>query len=1104
MEIKRIFTEGELCPMAVETDSPVFAWELASEKPNAFQKSYRLRVCEEGCADALWDSGTMLSGVSTGVPFGGKGLKPCTAYKVCLEVQDLDGAAAHGETRFETGLMDPHIAAWEGAQWIAAPRHTVAAYTKGVFKIETCLRMGEGCRRAGLVFGAGDYRLEDGHFNLYSLEGDNYIRYEIDLQDENSPKLVIYRVGYAPGDSGDVPFAQVDLGQDFAFLNDGGFHKLSVEVEGNCAITYIDGILADFVLAADGRTVGRQLNPLGDNDVITFPRLNRIGFFAAEGGKAYFENIAVSNLRAPSAVVVDERPEGGLYGRASVFAPYMGGALGCEEGCFTISGGQVTADPSNTSIPMLRRVFRVREGLKKARLYATARGIYELQLNGGVVEGSLLAPGYTQFDKRLQYQVYDVTDSLQTGENGIGAVLASGWWSDAQTFTVKNYNYFGDKEALLCKIVLEYEDGGRETVVSDPESWQYFGGGPYVYAGNFVGEQYDARLGDIYRDFTKPGFDAAGWERPVSYSPAPIPAVDVGFARLWPAVNETEPEIVGGYCASVSVVAQRQAESCRKSREGSCIYDFGQEVAGVPRITFREKRGTKILIRYSEMLYPDLPKYGGKVGQLMRENYRDAESADIYICRGDEEGETYRPRFTFHGFRYLEVCGVTQPPQLQEVEALQYSSLTEYMGSFRCSHELLNRFVENVKWSQLCNFINIPTDCPQRNERMGWAGDTHLFCGTALRNTNFKEFYERNLQAFADLQEDCGRYPDIAPVGGGFGGITYQCATIFIAWELYLQYGDRRLLRRRYSGMNRFMDFLAGEGMPSLQPTEKIGPLTDWLSVEETDPALMWNAFYYRAANTMASVARVLGEAEDELRYTVLAETVRAFWNKHFADEKTGLTYCADGSLCDTQCSYAMALEYGLSRCREKMEANLARKVRANGHRIATGFFGTGLLCPALTAGGYVEDAYKMLLQTDNPSWLYSVTQGATTIWECWDAYTKENGFTGFNSRCSFNHYSFGSVLNWIYNEILGVQRLFEYPGYTRFVLKPRFDVFSFAGGSVASPYGKIESRWEKKDGKVVYTCVIPVNTCAVLVLEGRAPKELGSGEHSFELPWRG
>ncbi|MBQ8637793.1 MAG: family 78 glycoside hydrolase catalytic domain [Lachnospiraceae bacterium] len=1089
MKVKKIYTEYQEQPMGLDEALPRFSWLLESKRQGAKPCAYRIRVCRETDGEEMWDSGKVITGCedsgdglkagtgcgdagdacgaagdgsAAGVVYGGAKLEPCTGYGIFLQIWDEKGEMTEPASRFETGMMDPDIRAWEGAQWIAAPKDTVMARARGVFRITSTFRFAEGADRAGIVFGAADERLMNGHLNEYGLAGENYIRYEVNGQDPDAPRLDIYRVGYAEEDSDQVPFASVELrretdaagsGEAKQWMDavcsgdeegnqkpeerenvEGGllltrenreqFHTLMIEVSGNQAMAWFDEVLVDSFPAWYGGPGGRVLNPRGINDVLTYPRLNQI--------------------------------------------------------------------------PMLRRGFSVDKSLKRARIYATARGIYELYVNGKAMTGSLLAPGLTQYDKRIHYQTYDVTKLLKEGENGLGVILAPGWWSDAQTFTVCNYNYFGDREAFLCRLVLEYEDGSREVIVSEPEQWKYFGDGPYEYASYFMGEQYDARKGWIGKAFSCPGFDDSGWEKPVVYETTVIPEWNAGFARTWPEVNAQEPELIGGYDAPVAVVEERTAKKQIWQEDGSCIYDFEQEMAGVPEITFHEKEGTRILIRYGEMLYPDLPRYGKNVGTLMRENYRDAESTDVYICCGLDGGETWRPRFTFHGFRYLEITGAVNLPDLDEVKALQYSSVTEFQGSFQSSDPVLNRFAENVKWSQLCNFINIPTDCPQRNERMGWAGDTHVFCHTALHHGDLKLFYERNLQAMADLQTKEGRYPEIAPIGGGFGGITYECATIFMAWELYQQYGDKRTLERFYPGMKKYMAYMEDKGLPGWGNPAVIGPLADWLAFQETDPQLMWNAFYYREADLMARIAAVLGMDEDRQQFEALSRRIRAFWNQTFVEAESGKTCTLDGELCDTQTSYALAIEYGVTEKSEQMAAHLARKVRENGYRVGTGFFGTGLLNQALSRHGYGMDAWKMMLQREFPSWLYPVTQGATTIWEHWDSYTTENGFGEYNSMNSFNHYSLGSVLSWMYEWILGIRRLEEYPGYRHFLLKPSARMLEFAQGSVASPYGRIFSGW-KKDGSVLhYSCRIPVGATATLVLPDGTKRELESGEYEF------
>jgi alpha-L-rhamnosidase len=1115
IKIRNLFVEFQENPIGLDERCPRFSWILESEDQGVLQTACRIVVMAEGTKEPVWDSGKIKTRESRGIAYGGVPLIPCTRYQVQVTVWDNHANIAQEETWFETGLMDETMDAWEGAQWIGAPRYTVCAQNRGVFLIESAFCFAPGSKRADIVFGANDFRLLDHTKNELGVEGENYIRFEVNLTDEKHPKLDIYRVGYAREDRADVPFASTGLinykGEDKAPIitkeNAGQFHTIRIEVDGNNSMTYVDDILVDAVEKKEFwgvKIAGRQLNPRGDNDVLTYPRLNEIGFFAGEGDTAYFQYLKVQNMRHPSHVFILERPEGNLYGGKSIFAEKLTKKSQELPGCFVVSGEQVTADPSNTSIPMLRTTICTREKKKlaRARLYVTARGIYECRINGKEVTDRLLAPGLTQYDKRLNYQTYDITDLIQEGKNGIGVTLASGWWSDAQTFTVRNYNYFGDQESLLVKVVLTYEDGQRQVHVTNTTDWKYYGEGPYLYAGFFAGEHFDARKADVYETYSLAEYDDYTWEKPAKICPVPIEsfrAMPPGIGRSWPAVNQQEPRLVGEYDAPVYVTDRRCAKTRKEQEPGVYIYDLEQEMAGVPRITFHEKAGTKVVLRYAEVLYPDMPEYAGKEGTMMLENYRDATSTDVYICSG-AGAEVYQPKFTFHGYRYIEISGVTNPPKPEEVESLQYSSIKEFVGNFTSDHPLLNRFAQNVRWSQKCNFINIPTDCPQRNERMGWAGDTHVFCHTALQNAHLKQFYERNLQAMADLQTTEGQFPEIAPVGGGFGGITYECASIFMAWELYLQYGDLRTLERFYPGMKRYMEYMKDKGLPGSGNMAKVGPLGDWLAPEETDLPLLWNAFYYREAALMEKIAGLLGKEEDRLTYAELAKEVKTFWNETFVDPKTGMTRSLDGQVCDTQCSYALGLEYGVLNDREKAGEHLLRKTRQLGHTVGTGFFGTGLLNQALTGLGYTKDAYKLMLQTAFPSWLYPVTQGATTIWEHWDSYTEEKGFGGQNAMNSFNHYSLGSVLSWMYHVILGIQRDEEHPGYEHILLKPGIGPLTYAKGSISSPYGVISAGWERNENQILYRCEIPVNTTATLELPDGQKKELGSGSYAFSF----
>ena len=1122
--IQEIHIEEMTTPMGIDVEQPVFSWILETEENNMAQKSVRIQVGTVPGENDCWDSGRMDTDRSIGIRYAGQKLLPCTRYYVRITVCGQYGnrsvtetgresgscnatragreaeVCAEAETWFETGLMNADICAWDNAKWIGAPEYAVAADTISVFVLEASFRIEKG-DRAGIVFGANDLRLMDRYKNESLLEGTNYITYVIDTSSQPA-NLEICRVGYAPEDDPEkplyvIPIRDCKTGEEIITQENKHLeHSLKIEVVGNGAYTYLDGhrIDEDKRIAPYGEMISpRCLNPLGLRDVTTYPRLCNVGFYAGENSVVSFPaGLRIRNLRTPGGTIAVLSPEGKtLIGE-------------CQE----------VIDPSCHSLPMLRRRFVVKKEIRKARLYATARGIYDCSLNGKRICEDFFAPGASQYDHHLMYQTYDLTELLKEGENVLGCILASGWWSDAFSFFLDNYNYWGDKPSFLARMVLTYADGTEEVIVTDTENWEYFGEGPWRYAGFFNGEQYDSRREDLGNLFFEPGKDGKVCltqkevyneinrkiQKPAEIRPVPMPEREPMFpgAAVWPAMNEQEPELVGNYQAPVKAVEILTAVSMTEPRPGVYIYDLGQEIAGVPVITLHEKAGHRVVLRYGEMLYPDLPRYKGLEGLMLQANLREAGNTDIYICSG-RKTEVYQPRFTFHGYRYIEITGVSRPPVLAEVQSVLLSSVEKITGEFTCSDPLVNRFVKNVQYSQYNNFISIPTDCPQRNERMGWLGDTHVFCPTAVMQSNVKNFFIRNLQAMRDLQNAEGRLPSIAPFGGGFGGQTYESAMILIVWELYQQYGDMDLVREYYPAMDAWMDSMARAGLPGKPALQFIEWLGDWLAPEPTDPYLVFNAFHYRNACIMAAFAKLLEDEAAEKKYTQTADETKEYWNRTFAEPGTAMARTIDGELCDVQGSYAVALSCGVyeDKYMQKAFAHLARKTREADHTIHTGFFGTGPLNPMLSAGGYSEDAQKTITQTAYPGWLYPVTQGATTVWERWNSFTVEEGFGENNSMNSFDHYSLGSVVSWLYRNVLGIRRLENYPGYKHFLLQPETGTFTFAEGGIDTPHGRIESAWKKEDGRTLYKVRIPANTTCTLVL-GEERIELGSGMYEF------
>lgn len=1094
LEIKDCRTEYMENPIGIDVKRPRFSWRLESDKRDVIQTSFQICVKRED-GTIIWDSGLVEDPEMAEVVYDGMKLSACTEYFWMVTVSDNYGESAESrENSFETGVMDSGKDAFGGAEWIGPSEYTLSSDVRSVFGYKCKFRIHENSFRVGFVFGRGDKRIKG---------RDNYFKYEIDATGE-VPTLKLFRVGILPEDSADRPIAEVEIRDyddpshplvlDKDNLHD--FHTIDIQVTGNAAYTLIDDKRVDVTQKKTffgEAEAPRTLNPYGDNDINTYPRLNQVGIFVPRGEGADFSLIEIRNLRKPFAVVYSDKNNYHIDSQQVSADP-----------CLTLRStaeGDVlfTKDPSHTSIPILRCEFELADKkIKKARLYATARGIYECRINGREVTDTWFNPGLTQYDRHLMYQTYDITELLNSGKNAIGVVLASGWWSDAQTFVLGNFNYFGDRESFLGRVEVTYEDGTIQNLVSNREGWKYYNEGPWTYAGFFHGEHFDAIRAERTERFSHPGYDDSEWLKPEI-----IPLTHIRKAETmsngpisWPEVNVTDTELIGQIGDGVKVSYEISAVGVTEPEEGIYIYDMGVNVAGVPKLHLHGERGEKITLRYAELLYPDLPEFEGKVGTLMVENLRDADCTDIYTCAGRTEGEDYTPKFTFRGYRYIEISGVSKKPDLSEVKLLVLSSAYKMTSGLETSDETTNKFVENVRRSQQSNFISIPTDCPQRNERMGWDGDTSIFTRTATFHADVRMFYERWLMSMRDLQEESGKYADIAPIGGGFGGYTYESSALHCTWELYQQYGDRQIIRDNYESMVKFMDYSAG--LWEANDLAHGFTLGDWLAPEETDLSLICHAFYGFNAFVMSEMAKAIGKESDAENYGKLFLDLKKSFNEIYFDKGTGKTKD------DTQCSYALPLSYGMveEKLISKVGNCLAEKTRKLGHIVNTGFFGTAPLNPMLTKTGHADDAYLLMKQKKCPSWLYPVTQGATSIWERWDSYTIENGFGGHNNMNSFNHYSLGAVVEWFYVYVLGIVRDENAPGYRHFFVRPYVnEAYDYVKGYFDSPYGKISASW-KKDvaGKYIYSIGIPAGASATVAIPGEPEKEIGSGRHEFSV----
>jgi alpha-L-rhamnosidase len=734
---------------------------------------------------------------------------------------------------------------------------------------------------------------------------------------------------------------------------------------------------------------------------------------------------------------------------------------------------------------LLRREFTVDGPVAAARLYATAHGIYVAEVNGRRVGDDALAPGWTSYHRRLRYQAYDVTDLLQGGANVIGFQVADGWWRGRLGFVPGARDTYGTSLGLLAQLEITRADGSRAVIGTDG-AWRCCSDGPVRAADLYDGERYDATR--ELPGWSLPGFDDSAWS---SCRAGALDAVTL-VPPDGPPVRATEGLTVRETLTTPS---------------GKTVLDFGQNVVGRLRIKVRGPRGATVTIRHAEVL---------EDGELAIRPLRTAQATDAYTLRGDPGGEEWEPEFTIHGFRYAEVT--REPGGLGGLDdfgavAMVYHSDLERAGWFYCSDELLTRLHDNVVRGMRGNFVDVPTDCPQRDERLGWTGDIQVFAPTAAYLYDCAGFLTSWLKDLAADQAPDGTVPLFVPrvdIPGPFEKPArvagWSDAAVIVPWAAYQRFGDREVLRRQYQSMRAWVDGLTaslGPGTLFDRPTMQLG---DWLDpaappdapwAAATDSHLVATAYRAHVADLLSRIAAVLGEDADADKYAELAEGVRQAFHDEYVTPRGRV-------VSDSQTAYALALEFGLLRDpgqRDRAGRRLVDLVRAKGYHVATGFLGTPLICDALTGAGAVDDAYQLLRQTECPSWLYPVTMGATTIWERWDSMLPD-GSVNPGGMTSFNHYALGAVADWMHRVIGGLAP--AAPGYRELRVEPRpGGGLTWARTSHLTPYGLAEVSWRRADGTLTVDVTVPAGTTATVVLPGAAPASAGPGRHQFSCACR-
>jgi alpha-L-rhamnosidase len=726
--------------------------------------------------------------------------------------------------------------------------------------------------------------------------------------------------------------------------------------------------------------------------------------------------------------------------------------------------------------PLFRKEFSLTKKIRSAIAYITAHGLYEARINGARVGDAYLTPGWTSYNKRLQYQAYDVTSLLKKGANAVGATLGSGWYRGGVGYDPKP-NLYGKDIALLFQLEVTYTDGTKAIIVSD-DGWKS-STGPVRFAEIYNGAIIDNRMQQP--GWSAPGFDDKAWS-----------GVKVqNFAKDILIATVNEPVRKHEIFKPVKIFTTPKGEK---------VIDFGQNLVGWVKFKVTGKAGDKITLSHAEVI--------DKAGNFYTENLRSARSQDIYILKGDGE-EVFEPQFTWQGFRYVKVEGYHGDLKADDFTAVALYSDMKPMGTFTCSNPLINQLQHNIQWGQKGNFLDVPTDCPQRDERLGWTGDAQAFSRTATYNMNVHNFFTKWLKDVAADQYPDGRIPHVIPnvldrgknTNGGSTG--WADVSTIVPWNMYLAYGDKRILENQYSSMKAWVNYMQAASRNNLWASGS--HFGDWLfySLNDdrdgrsaiTNKYLIAQCFYAHSTQLLIDAASVLGKTEDVNYYTTLLAKIKNAYLQEYVTPNGLIS-------SDTQTAYVLALEFDMlpDNLRHQAAARLVANIREYGNHLTTGFLGTPYICDVLSRFGYSNAAFNLLLQDTYPSWLYPVKMGATTIWERWDG-IKTDGTFETPAMNSYNHYAYGAIGDWMYRTIAGIDTKTDGPGYKKIIIKPTLGGrLDYVNADYETNYGKVSSHW-KLDGDKVYLDVeIPANATATIYIPNSSENAVTENGKAVDL----
>lgn len=726
---------------------------------------------------------------------------------------------------------------------------------------------------------------------------------------------------------------------------------------------------------------------------------------------------------------------------------------------------ETEADKDKSRGYYLRNSFVLRKKPKSAYALVTALGIYHFYMNGEKISNDEFAPGWTSYNRHLLYQVYDVTKALKEGENTAAAHLGPGWYKGIMG-SKRTRNHYGKQSAFACQLMVQYEDGEREVFVTD-RNWKYKES-PVLFSEIYDGETYDAAKET--RDWNKNSCEEEDW------------------SRVTDCVAFPKERLTAQSGCKVKAMTEIPAKRIFRTPQGDTVIDFGQNLTGWVKFRIKGSRGARAVLQCFEVLDKD--------GNVYTENLRSAKETLTYICK-DGEAAVYHPYFSFQGFQYIKVAEYPGEPKAEDFTAYAVHSDMAYTGRFRCSDKYVNQLHHNILWGMKGNFLDVPTDCPQRDERLGWTGDAQIFCRTASYLMDTKLFYSKWLTDLREEQTPEGGVPHVVPdiwtgkdvsgkifENGTHSAAAWGDAAVIIPWTMYLMYGDTEIIRRQYQSMKGWIDFMTAHS--SEYVWEYRMQFGDWVALDAEEgsyygatPLSLTNMAYYAySTGLFAKMAAVIGQQEDAKCYRQLYENIKAAYQKTYFDETGRMTV-------QTQTAQIVSLYFGLAPepYRAQVVKDLLCLLKEHDGHLVTGFVGTPYFCQVLSDNGCADKAYALLLKDDFPSWLYQVKQGATTIWEHWDG-RKPDGSMWSPAMNSFNHYAYGAVGEWLYRGIAGIECCEEAPGWKKIRIAPHIGGgLSFAEAEFESVYGRIASAWQVLGDCVKLEIEVPCNTLAELCI---------------------